>query len=195
MAFNGCSENCVDSLPETNFNDCAPDSVESEIVRIFFALKGAAPFSDWKSPEEWSERVSQTDITDKDKIRVLTVIGDKPAPTSTPRVMSNRRRFTPFKEHTINISIDDVSNENYDFMRALECGAEGIMWYETIGGKMFGGNAGIQKVTLALDDLLPSGEGEYETLGGTATWRAKLHPDRIDSPILGVDFPRVAVGG
>lgn len=198
MAFTTCPDDCSGLLPETNFNNCNPTILASEIIRVFWATANAAPFTDWKSETEWIERVSQTDVADPDTIRVLTVIGDKPAPTSTPRDISGGRQFTPFKEHTLNVTIDDVTDENYEFMRALECGAIGKVWYETEGGKLYGGNSGIEKARFNLDDILPSGD-EIETLQGTVTWRNKHHPERTDSPIFGRDFPRTApvppVGG
>lgn len=192
MALITCPETCEGTLPPVNFSNCAPTILESEIVRVFVARLNAAPFTDWKSATEWTERISQTDVADQDAIRVLTVVGDKPAPTSTPRDISNGRQVTPFKEHTVNITIDDVTDENYEFMRQLECGAGVKAWYETAGGKMYGGNTGLEKSKLNLDDILPSGD-EIETLQGALTWRNKFHPERTDSPIFGTDFPTTVV--
>lgn len=186
-----CPTTCESSLPPVNFSACAPTILESEIVRIFVARATAAAFTDWNLATEWETRISQTDIANEDAIRVLTVIGDKPAPTSTPRDISNGRQVTPFKEHTVNVTIDDVTDENYEFMRQLECGTQVKAWYETAGGKIYGGNEGITG-RLNLDDILPSGD-EIETLQGTFTWRNKFHPERVDSPIFGTDYPTTVV--
>lgn len=192
MALITCPTNCESALPPVNFSACAPTILESEIVRVFIARPNAAAFTNWEQATEWTERISQTDVADQDAIRVLTVIGDKPAPTSTPRDISNGRTITPFKEHTVNVTIDDVTDENYEFMRQLECGGQVKAWYETAGGKLYGGNEGITKARLSLDDILPSGE-EIETLQGTLTWRNKFHPERTDSPIFGTDYPTTVV--
>lgn len=187
-----CATDCSQSLPPTNFNQCAPTVNLSEIGRIFWAAEGSDPLTDYKSATEWNTRISQTAVDDPNVIRVLTVIGDKPAPTSTPVRISGDRQYTPFKEHTLNVSVDDTSDENYEFMRSTQCGGRGRLWYETLGGKIYGGNSGVPKARLNLDDVLAQGDGEIERFTGTATWRERTDPDRADSPIFGVDFPRAA---
>lgn len=191
MAYE-CATDCTQSLPPTNFNQCAPNVNRSEIIRVFWAAEGSAPLTDWKSATEWNTRISQTKVDDIDVIRVLTVVGDKPAPTSTPIRISGDREYTPYIEHTLNLVVDDTSDENYEFMRSTQCGGRGRLWYETIGGKMYGGNSGNTRSRLNLNNILAQGEAEIERITGTATWRDRTDPDRADSPIFGVDFPRAA---
>jgi len=87
----------------------------------------------------------------------------------------------------LNYTIDDVSDENYEFMRALECGGQYRIWYETEGGFLYGGNEGIL-VNATGDDILNRGREEIETIAGTFTWRSKFHPDRTTSPIFDSDY-------
>jgi hypothetical protein len=177
-----CAENCDFTLPVVQFDDCAPEVVYSEIRRIFLAKKAAAPFSNWLNATEWLARMSQTSTTGNDYIRPLTVIGDKPAAADVVKEISNGRRVVIGKDHTINFSIDDVSQANYDFMRGLECGGEFRLWYETEGGFIYGGNEGIV-VRLTINDVLNRGRDEIETLVGVITWRSKFSPERGISPI------------
>lgn len=177
-----CSATCDFTLPVVSFNDCAPTVVYSEIRRVFLAKKAAAPFSNWLAPTEWLTRLSQSSTTGNDYIRPLTVIGDKPAGAPVVKDISNGRRVTIGKDHTLNFTIDDVTQQNYDFMRALECGGEFKMWYETEGGFMYGGNEGIT-VRVVADDVLARGRDEIEVINGTLTWRAKFSPERGISPI------------
>lgn len=177
-----CAENCDFTLPVVQFDDCAPKVVYSEIRRIFLAKKAAAPFSNWLSATEWLARMSQTSTTGNDYIRPLTVIGDKPAPADVIKEISNGRRVVIGKDHTINFTIDDVSQANYDFMRGLECGGEFRLWYETEGGFIYGGNEGIV-IRLTINDVLNRGRDEIETLVGVITWRSKFSPERGVSPI------------
>ena len=83
----------------------------------------------------------------------------------------------------MNFTIDDVSEENYEFMRSTECGGKYRLWYETKGGYMYGGNDGI-KVSIVMDDVLNRGVDEIETLNGVVTWRNKFSPERVKSPIF-----------
>lgn len=180
-----CSGSCDADLPPTNFSDCNPEVPFSEIQRIFMAKSSAAAFTDWTQASEWTTRISQTSVSGDDYIRVLTVIGDKPAATSVIKDISNGRKKVVGKDHTINFTIDDVSDENYEFMRALECGGLFRVWYETAGGYMYGGNTG-QLINIDANDVLNRGREETETIAGVITWRAKFHPERVTSPIFGV---------
>lgn len=178
-----CAANCDVTLPVVHFDDCAPDVNYSEIRRIFIAKKAAAAFTNWLSPTEWLARMSQTSTTGNDYIRPLTVIGDKPAAADVVKEISNGRRVVIGKDHTINFTIDDVSQANYDFMRALECGGEFRFWYETEGGKMYGGNEGFV-ARVSMNDVLNRGRDEIETIAGVITWRTKFSPERGVSPIF-----------
>jgi len=177
-----CTLDCNATLPVVKFNRCAPNVVFSEIRRIFIAKLNAAPFANWKAAGEWIARMSETNVVGNDYIRALTVIGDKPAATSVVKEVSNGRRVTIGKDHTLNWTIDDVTDENYEFMRALECGGEYRFWYETEGGYMFGGNEGFTSRVDA-NDVLNRGRDEIETINGVLSWRSKFHPERAISPI------------
>lgn len=178
-----CAANCDVNLPVVNFDDCNPQVNYSEIRRIFIAKKGAVPFVNWLSAAEWLTRMSQSTTIGDDYIRALTVIADKPAAASVIKEISNGRRIVIGKDHTINFTIDDVSDENYEFMRGLECGGEYRFWYETEGGKMFGGNDGFLS-RLDANSVLNRGRDEIETISGVMTWRTKFSPERGDSPIF-----------
>lgn len=178
-----CPTNCDVDLPVVNFDDCNPVIAYSEIRRIFLAKKGAAAFTNWTAAAEWTTRMSQTSIVGDDYIRPFTVIGDKPAPAGVVKNISNGRIITIGKDHTLNVTIDDVSDENYEFMRALECGGEYKLWYETEGGYMYGGNNGIL-VRASFDDILARGRDEIELINGVLTWRSKFSPERTASPIF-----------
>lgn len=177
-----CAGNCDEDLAPVSFDDCQPKVAFSEIRRIFIAKKAAAPFNNWKAAGEWVARINQTTTTGNDYIRPLTVIADKPAAASVFKEISNGRRVVIGKDHTINFTIDDISDENYEFMRTLECGGEYRFWYETEGGYMFGGNEGFL-ARVDANSVLNRGRDEIETINGVMTWRTKFHPERAISPI------------
>lgn len=191
MPLPTCPTDCTSALAPVNFSKCAPEIVLSEIRRIFIAKANAAAFTDWQLATEWTTRISETDITDADTIRAITVIGDKPAPAPVTKEVSNGRSIVIGKDHTVNYTIDDISEENYEFMRTLECGGQYRVWYETEGGYIYGGNSGIL-ATITGDDILNRGRDEIETINGVVSWRAKHHPDRILSPIFDSDYSTAA---
>lgn len=178
-----CVNNCDAGLPVVNFNDCAPTVNFSEIRRAFLGKANIEPFTDWTQAAEWIDRLSQTSLTGN-YIRPLTVIGDKPAGTGVIKDISNGRKVTVGKDHTLNLTVDDMTDENYEFMRALECGGQWRLWYETEGGYMHGGNEGIL-INIDGNHILNRGRDETETIAYVVTWRAKFHPERTKSPIFG----------
>lgn len=178
-----CPDNCDFALPTVLFDDCAPVVIYSEIRRIFMAKKAAAAFTDWTDATEWLARMSQSSTTGDDYIRALTVIGDKPAASDVSKDISNGRKIVIGKDHTVNFTIDDVSDANYNFMRGMECGGEFRFWYESAGGYMYGGNEGFL-ASVSINDILNRGVDEIETLAGVITWRSKFSPERALSPIF-----------
>lgn len=177
-----CPNDCDQALGTVLFDECAPNINPSEIQRVFISKANAAPFNNWAQAQEWTDRIAASGAT-ANAIRELTVIGDKPAAASVTKDISNGRKYVVGKDHTLNFTIDDVSDENYEFMRSTECGGKYRLWYETKGGYMYGGNEGI-KVSIVMDDVLNRGVDEIETLNGVATWRNKFSPERVKSPIF-----------
>ena len=177
-----CPNSCETALPEVKFSKCSPNIVLSEIVRIFVGKQSTQPFNNWKDASEWTQRLSETANT-ANAIRPLTVIADKPAGSPVVKEISNGRKYNLRKDFTVNIEIDDVSEENYEFMRVTQCGGEYKLWFETAGGRIYGGNEGID-ASLVLDNVLGRGKDEIEKITGTASWSDKFSPEMALSPIF-----------
>ena len=131
-----CPTDCTGLLPKVKSSKCAPVILLSEITRIFVTKYDAAPFDDWTDGSEWVDRLSE-DGTQANVIRPLPVIGDKPAAAPVTKDISNGRKYTVGKDHTLNVKVDDVSDENYEFMRNTECGGQFRIWFETAGGYLY----------------------------------------------------------
>ena len=181
MATVVCPNNCETELPEVRFSKCSPTIVLSEIVRIFLGKQSTESFTDWKSATEWTTRLSENGTT-ANAIRPVTVIAYKPAGSPVVKEISNGRKYNLRKDFTINIEIDDVSEENYEFMRVTQCGGEYKLWFETAGRRLYGGNEGID-ASLVLDNVLGRGKDEIEKITGTASWSDKFSPEMCVSPI------------
>ena len=177
-----CPNSCETALPEVKFSKCSPNIVLSEIVRIFVGKQSTQPFNNWKDASEWTQRLSETANT-ANAIRPLTVIADKPAGSPVVKEISNGRKYNLRKDFTVNIEIDDVSEENYEFMRVTQCGGEYKMWFETAGGRLYGGNEGID-ASVVLDNVLGRGKDEIEKITGTASWSDQFSPEMCLSPIF-----------
>lgn len=179
MAIPTCPESCgAQVLPVVSFDDCLPQLNSSEIEDLFLAKATAAAFTDWTDPEEWADRLAQTGVTGTE-IRRLTGIGDKPAPADTEKTVSKQRNVVTDRTHTLNFTIDDTNNTNYEAARQMQCGGKYLAWYKTRGMKQYGGNAGIL-VTVKSVVVLGRGD-EHELIQLTLTWKNKFDPERDDA--------------
>jgi len=173
-----------ENMPAVNFDFCTPKISQSEIRRVFISLVGSEDFTDWSSPGEWLTRLSNNS-TSINAIRSFWVIGDKPTASLTKVRISNDRSKVVRREHTINATIDDVSDANHAFVVAIRSGRMFRVWYETMGGYIFGGNGGIV-CHVSIDMILNRGLGEIATYQMTATWNNLATEDRAISPIFDI---------
>ena len=174
---------CIADLPPVNFDKCNPKVVLSEITKLYIAKVDAAPFTNVALASEWVTRLSMTTVTGNDYIRPLTIIGDKPAPTRNIKDISGGRKKTINKTHVINVTVDESTLENHEFVRLLECGnGRYKFWYETTGGLLFGGNDGIE-ADLILDMVLGRGVDEHQVYNGTVEWKNIFTEEYCVSPI------------
>ena len=177
-----CPTDCNADIPVVEFDRCNPEIYLSEIVRIFIAKNNTTPFTNYGQAAEWTTRLSETNTTGDDYIRPLTVIADKPQPSENLKQISGDRELVLNKTHIINWTIDETNARNHDFLRQIECGGEFKMWYETSGGKMFGGNEGIT-CRIKGDMILARGTEEHEVYNGTCKWKSKFTEEFVMSPI------------
>ena len=171
----------TETLPSINFDFCQPEIRESEIRRIFIAKVMAEPFTDWSDVAEWMARLSPDSDSDN-AIRELWVIADKPLPNNTVKEISMQRKVIVLKEHALNITVDEVSQTNHDFITEID-GKFYKIWYETQGGLMFGGNTGIVAQVFA-DMVLVRGAGNIMIYNIVATWR-NLELESMIEPRMG----------
>jgi len=181
MAAITCPADCTDALPAVLFSDCSPEVNLSEIVAIFLSKGSSTPFTDWKVASEWTQRMG-TPANADDKIIALSVIGDKPVPGKQEIAISNFRKKTLPKDHSINFEIDESNDTNHDFVRNMECGGSFRVWYATASGHLFGGNQGITKSTINIDMSLERGENSVQKYPGTITWKSKHTEERVTAP-------------
>ena len=184
-----CPENCLYDLPEVSYNSCAPQVKLSQIRRFFVGKSNAADFADWTQPAEWITRVTQNGTVGNDYIRAITCTGDKPAPKNNSKTIDNGIIIQINKSHTLNFTTYQITDDNYNFMRASECGVLVKLYaYETMGGAFFGSNTG-QIVSLLMDDVLTGGDTDLENLTGNLQWNSQFSFERINqSPIFNIDF-------
>ena len=175
-----CPTGCGDNLPPVDFDDCAPEINEGRIDYIYLTNVGN-PLADWTNAVEWNGRLDNTAAA-PDAILTLTVTGEKPEPTVNEQEISLGRKITASKTHVVTAIIDETNAINHEFLRQNECSGQYLMWYQTSGGKLFGGTEGIE-ISLVGDMIIPLSDEELINFALKAEWKAKFTEERIDSPI------------
>lgn len=180
-----CPTGCAGALPQVSFDKCVPDIRLAEFTHLLLGKGDAAAFADWTSAPEWAGRLSQTDAGDK--IRILTIRGNKPATTKTEQTLTRNRKVVTNRHHVVNITIDEVNDDNYDLARTTQCGIILFRaWLVNNDTKdIFGGNPGILG-TLFLEPIYDEGTGVLVKFVGTFEWDAMQDPQRATNPIAGL---------
>lgn len=180
MPIPTCPTDCTSSLPVISVDECNPEINDAQIGKIYLTNIGE-PLTDWTDLLEWQGRLDNAALT-ADAIRTIYVIGSKDKPDSNIKDISLKRKVIGQKSHTVNFKIDETNAINHEAIREFECGGNYLMWYETCGGLLFGGNEGI-KVFVEAGMIIPEGADEIITYDGTATWDARFTEERIVSPL------------
>ena len=180
MPIPSCSNDCDDQLPEVKFDECAPEVNEAQIQKIYLTNKGN-PLINVTDLVEWNARLDNSGVA-ANAIRTLHVIASKPKPSSTEKEISLGRTVNSNKSHSVPFKIDETNQINHDFTRQMECNGQYLMWYETSGGLLFGGNEGIP-VSIVLDMVIAESTDEFLVYEGEAKWKAKFTEERALSPL------------
>lgn len=177
--------NCVSTqAPATGFSDCAPLPELSEIEYVAIGNPQSAAFTDITSAAELMTRISPT-LVGNNAIRLLTVIGELPAPAPVTINMSGGRVIDAADDNTLTLTIDDLSQANYDYAAFLKKNPyQKLFFFVNQSQKMYHfGNAGIG-VKIAVVANMPTGRDSITTLTLTATWRSVQQlPFRLDYPL------------
>ena len=177
-----CPTGCDSNLPEVNFDYCNPAVQFGEIDKIYLMARDGSPLLDWESLTEWNARLALDPTSDADAIIELHVIGDQPEPESEELTISLDRKIQTPKTFTLNVEIDDVSDENYQAMRFFECNTVVRAWYSA-NDVLFGNNAGIDNVNIKLHYMIERGQKTLHKIIGTVSWESEFSPNRITNPL------------
>lgn len=180
-----CQDCDAITLPTFDFDDCNPDTKESEIYQIYMSPDDPAnPGLPKSGAIDWSAATpaSITTLLAGADLTVIDVIGDLPEPEQNTRTISKRRKVSGVKKFAINATIDDVSDANYTAMRQLECSPIMRIWWATIGGRVYGGDNGVLVSISKANAPLDRGEDTYERIELMFDWEALCHPEREIDP-------------
>jgi len=175
-----CPTGCSSILPDVSFDLCNPNVSWGEIQRIFVGMADANPFGAgaWTDLSLWTAALALA-TSETNAIRQLYVSADLPAATADETVISLGRKIYSPATHTINVDVDDLSQENYDFMRTLGCNLQFRVWFMT-EDYMYGGQDGILAI-FTMRPVIERGIKSLNKLSGTITWEDQFSPERAVS--------------
>lgn len=179
-----CPELCNDVMPSPKFRVCNPQWSFGQISDVYVTNVGN-PLTDETSAAEWAARLALPD-NDPAKIIRLVVMAEKPDAEVPETEASHGRKAYGIPKHNISGVIDEVSDDNYEFMRAIRCGKTVLAWYKLLNGKAYGGAAGIE-ASMKIGHVIPLSAQELETLPFNLSWQAQFDPCRFDHPLQGDD--------
>lgn len=116
--------------------------------------------------------------TGTDKVRYFEVIGSSSSAAPTVIRGPKNKKFTGEKTITYNLRFFPLCHATREFLRALECGGQIAIWYETLGDGFYGGQNGI---TVSIVDVqLNHNEGEESYQEGVLIleFKTKVSPNR-----------------
>lgn len=176
-----CPTGCDSFLQDVDFNFCDPDVQFGEIDHIYLKARDGSDLLDWESLAIWNARKALVPGDDEDAIIDLVVIGDLPVAETEEIEISLGRKIQSPSSFTVNFEIDDVSDDNYELMRWLECNIIVDAWYSA-NEVLFGGNPGIE-VSIAAKYQIERGQKSIQKIVGTLKWESKFSPPRTTNPM------------
>lgn len=158
--------------------DCTKVTLtKSQVRNIVLLPSGATKAVDWTLVANWSTVIDNTDTTGA-KAKRLLGIGGIAAPEKTTVDMPNFKTKTTDRVYTLTFTVMNLSDAQYAFCRALQCGdTNQLLWYDDVD-YLYGGQDGIQIKSIDCDFPKPEGASEYNTAVITIVWEADGDPLR-----------------
>lgn len=181
-----CPTDCTGTinLPILDANqNCTLNSTvfKSQIVD-FVLLKSTATKPTAMTAAGFLPIIDNTDTTGA-KAKHLGVRGGMPAPARTLKDVAKRKQITTSNLYTLTLAVDNLSDVNYAYLLALQCGnTDYVLWYAT-ESHIFGGVVGIQPKSISVEFIYDAGLDSDVTANIIITIDSKCDPARAANPI------------
>lgn len=135
---------------------------------------------DWTDADSWAT-VLDNAVTGNGKGRYMVGEGEIQAPDGDLTEYPKRRLRVTSRLYTVDITIKNLSDSQYTFLKQLQCGwVDFRFWIETVGGRLFGGASGIDPSTVDVAFLYSGGRNDKEEAVLTITYESDGDPTRAD---------------
>ena len=138
---------------------------------------------DWTDSGDWIGAIDNSSATGF-FAKQLVGVGNVSTAAPSTRQMPGHKQSMGEAVSTLSFKLMSLPDSIYDFLNNLRATASlPRIWLVTVGGKMFGGPAGIELDSLSIPFALAEGVDSYEEQVVTMNWKAKTAPLRIASPV------------
>lgn len=174
--------------------NCPGDPKLSQITDLWIkpntAGSSTVPFTSW-TDGSYTLTANPTAIdntnTDNTKVKWLTVVGGIDAPDKTVVRVHKRQDVTTNRRFTLNLVIYNLSNQQYESLRQLQCNPTSYTFWYGNDAHVFGKDTGLIPVQTDVDFPLGAGENDVEQANLTIVFESKVDPERKANPYSGAD--------
>lgn len=157
----------------------------SQICDLIIQPDGATAPLDWTGAPTVTAVATQVDNADTlgGKSKWLVGEGGIAAPEKTVDEYPKRKTKVNFRTYTLTFVVKNLSDDQYDFLRQLQCGVTDYkIWYANVGGHIFGGSTGIDPDSVDVDFIYSEGREDKEQATILISWEADGDPQRGNAP-------------
>lgn len=157
----------------------------SQVCDLIITPDGANAPLDWTSAPTVTAVANEVDNADVagGVSKHLVGEGGIPPPEKIIDEYPKRKSKTNTRVYTLTFTVKNLSADQYDFLRQLQCGSDAFtVWYGDVGGYVYGGSTGIDILSIDVD--FPKGEGRDDKNFATiiVTWEADGDAQRGNAP-------------
>lgn len=166
---------CNIQTPVINNPTCAPTGLDGEVTALYITDTAITNVT----------QLATIDNSELGGLKKLLVTGSINAPEqATQEVEGGVTLRTRRKTRSVSCQAFNVSDVNYEAMRAFECGKPCIVYIELGGEKVLGGEANfIDGISTVLNaNLVTDGAGSFARFDIDFSWKAQYAPAIEDAP-------------
>lgn len=194
---NVCPADCTEEFlfPALDADqNCAGKPNLSQITDIWIKPNTAAdatvPFEDWVDGSftvTANPDAIDNAVTNNTKVKWITGIGGIDAPDKTVVRVHKFQDVTLKRRFTLTYQIFNLSDAQYEFLRALQCNPTSFTYWYGNTAHVYGKAEGITPVQTDVDFILGAGEGDVEQANLTLVFEARVDPERKANPYSASD--------
>jgi hypothetical protein len=138
----------------------------SQVCGIYFVLVDADDPLTWTDPAAPTATAGAIDNTNTDgtKVKYLVGRGGMAAPEKTELSVFKRKTKVVNRRFTLTLTVDNMTDANYEFLRKLQCGdTSGTFYFEDVADFIYGPEGGITPRSVDVDFIHGEGDDDVQS--------------------------------